>query len=241
MIGRAAKKERQSHRGQAFIEDVEERCVFQREHRGHPIETAVVDGEARLQTGNVRRQSGEQRRRAAQLARLGQIFRVEHGDERSAGKRHGDIEGARLGARRALGGDHDLMRRMRRVRPQRGGGGVVVGFDHEFHVELRSRIIEAVDRAGELIGDRSLLVERDDDRVDRQSRIALERFGVHGFLKARRAGEKPQKNAAKESACQEQGGRDAQKEDRSEKARRQSDQSEEQPADLSPTKAAART
>lgn len=120
--------------------NIEERGAFEREQRRHPVQFAIVNGEARLQAGDIRR-GAEARRRAAQLARFGQVFRVEYGDERPARERHRDVEGARLGARNAFRRNHDLMRRSGRMRPQRRRRRFVVGFDDEFHVELCARII----------------------------------------------------------------------------------------------------
>jgi hypothetical protein len=124
-----------------------------------------------LQTGQLAGRLVEDRRGAAQLAALRNVLRVVDGDEVAACKGHGDIERARLGAGRALRRHDDLMRRARRMGPQRRPGFGVVALDDEFHVELGARIIETVDRARELLGDGRLPVKRDDDRVDRQPHV----------------------------------------------------------------------
>ena len=111
---------------------------------------AIVDAKAGLQTGDARGQAREQRRRAPQLARLRQILRVEHREQRAARERRRYIHRPRLGSRGAVGRDQYLVRRARRMARQRPRGGAVVLFDDEDHVELRAGIIEPVYRPRQL-------------------------------------------------------------------------------------------
>jgi hypothetical protein len=143
MVGGAAERDRQVERGETRIDQVEQRRVFDGEHRADPRIGGVVDRQRRLQAIDFRI-GGEARRGEPQLIGVGFVLGVIDDDQRAARRRQRDVERARLGRRQAGRGDDDFIARRQVERLERGPRGGVVAFDDQLDVELAARIIAAL-------------------------------------------------------------------------------------------------
>src|SRR5262249_46664653 len=76
-------------------------------------------------------------------------------------------------------------------------GFPIVGFQNDFDIELRQRVIEPPQRADKVTDPGCLTIERDNDRVDRQRRIRCSRRLLFWWTLALQA-EQPQAGPGKE-------------------------------------------
>ena len=141
MVGGAAERQRQAKSSEAWVQDIEQNRVFDREQPGQPGILDIVDREPRLQAGELAGGTQKTFRRLAQLARSRGVLGIEYDKEFAAHQRQGNVERARFGPRPAHGRDDDLV----------GGGQIqggdceprraIVVLDHELDVELAARIV----------------------------------------------------------------------------------------------------
>ena len=126
------------------------------------------DRETALEARELRWRGGVARCRLAQLAGVGHVLGVVHGDQRSLGQRQSDVEGAGLGSRQAgWDGDRAHPGRLRRGGQRRTGRGVV-GFDEDQDLELGCRIVEGAEPADQEGHYARFSVERHQHGVARQ-------------------------------------------------------------------------
>jgi hypothetical protein len=141
MVGRAAERHRQAKPSEAWVQDIEQNRVFDREQPGQPGILDIVDREPGLQAGKLAWCTQKTFRRLAQLVRSRGVLGIEYDKEFAARQRQGDVERAGFGPWPAAGSDDDLV----------GGGQIrgldceprrmIVALDHELDVELAARIV----------------------------------------------------------------------------------------------------
>ncbi len=108
MVGRSAERDRQLERAKAWVDEVEQACVFQREKTRKPRVAGVANGEPRLEAVQVaiRRETGGGE---AKLSAVGDVLGVVDDQEVAARLSQSHIERSRLGRRRPRRRDDDLV------------------------------------------------------------------------------------------------------------------------------------
>lgn len=121
--------------------------------------------------------------RRLELIRIRTIFRVIHHHELTPRTGKPVIEGARLGARHTRRHDEQFGTGRPALGDEGMAGCVIPGLDQQFHVEAALRIVQPCDRRCKLGGAVGLILERDQQRIDRpfarlcgRGRIGLHRL-----------------------------------------------------------------
>ncbi len=168
MVRRAAERHRQPQPLQRRQDAIEQRRVFDGELAREPGGVRVVDVELRLQAAEALAAGAQRRQRAAQLVGLGRVLGVVDDDVVAARKLQGVLDGARLGARRALGNDEHLHVRIELGAGERRPRLAVDGLDDEHHLEPLGRVVEGAQRSQQVANDARFAEQRHQHRVDRQ-------------------------------------------------------------------------
>ena len=171
MIGRAAERQRQTHRGEAGQEHVELAGIFSGEIARQQTVGGVVDAQPRLDAGKIVAGGAERLQGMEQLVVLRPVLGVIDHGEGAAREWQRDVERFRFGARsRGRNRDHGYWQ-AGLARGDRGAGLFVVGFDSENDVELLHRIIEFLDRRQQAVHRRRLAIQGANHRIDRQGLV----------------------------------------------------------------------
>ena len=169
VVAGAAERQRQVEELITGQRQVEIGRILHREQPGQQIVPGVEVVELALHTQNLfLLVAPEYDIRFLELVRLRRVLGVVDHAEFAARPAQAEIAGARLGpGRRVRNGHHFAIGRQ--PGPfQREAGFVVVGFEQQLHVELLLRVVETAHVADDLLGDIRLVIERQQNGVDRQ-------------------------------------------------------------------------
>jgi hypothetical protein len=135
-IGRAQAVERRQ-------QPVEQRAIFDGELARQPIVVGVVEIELRLEAGKVRRALAKRCERLAQLITLGPVLGVVDHEIVAPGERQRVVQCLRLGAWMQVRHHQNFHIAGQIERARRCDRLFIDGFEDQFDVELRRRVIEA--------------------------------------------------------------------------------------------------
>ena len=140
----------------------------------------IVEGEPRLETDDIGRARGKGLGGEAELAGLGNVLGVEHGEQAAAGKGERIVQGLGLGQRQGRRHDDNVELGRQGQGRQGAAGLLIVSLDHELDVELVPGIAERRQASHQLLQDVGLSMERRQDRVDRQLGVGEPRLTANG-------------------------------------------------------------
>ncbi len=157
-------------------EHVEQSGIFGGEQPRQPAIGGVVDGEPRLHAGESAVAGLEGRKRDAKLHRVGPVLGVVDHDIAAAHEGQCGVERFRLGARTGAWARSRLRRApCRFIRSSASLRLHVLALDHDLDVEPLLRIVEPHQRLGQRRHRFRLVVDRNDDRIDRQGIVVARR------------------------------------------------------------------
>ncbi len=173
------------------IDQVEQRCIFEREQARQPGIVGVAHAQPGLKTieGGVSRKS---RRGEAKLARRGNVLGVVDDQKFAARFRQREVERARLGRRLSGRRDDDFVARRQVKRDEAGQRLVVAPFDNQLYVQFALGIVERVEGLDQLLNDIRLPIDRGDDGVGRQ--LVVREGAGRLFVCVRHCGQRTQSN-----------------------------------------------
>ncbi len=184
----AAERNRNAQAFQRRQEVVEPQRILQREHAREPVLRRVVVVQTRLHAHHVGRRTPERHHRLLQLIGLGLILGIEDGDELAARERQRVVARLGLGARQRVRHADDLERARQAQRLGRLDRLDVVGLQDQLHVELRLRIVHALQRRGKRRQHIGLAVHRHQDRVRGQTGVVERAHVLVGHLEVEPVG-----------------------------------------------------
>ena len=180
MVGGSAQGKSAAERRQHRQLEIEQHGIFDGKLAGQPVLMDIVEGEPRLETDDIGRARGKGLGGEAELAGLGNVLGVEHGEQAAAGEGERIVQGLGLGQRQGRRHDDNVELGRQGQGRQGAAGLLIVSLDHELDVELVPGIAERRQAPHQLLQDVGLSMERRQDRVDRQLGVGEPRLTANG-------------------------------------------------------------